>query len=584
MKTIKFFIGILGVLLLVDISCLGAFLTNIPMQITQPDGDTLTVYASGDEYYNWLHDIDGYTIVKDGNGYYVYAQYNEKGDDIIASSYLVGKCNPKEIGLQPNITNRNKVIRDLIEKKELEKGVRGSAPTIGTINNIVIYIRFADQSEFTDYQSKYTTLFNNSTIGTNSVYNYFKEVSYNQLTVNSTFYPTNNGLTVLSYQDIHTRDYYLPESIAIDSGYNDNNKAVRERDLLTRAINHVKNSIPSTLNIDGNNDGDIDNICFIIRGNNSVWSSLLWPHMLSLFGYTSINGKYVSAYNVQIENMINSQGVGVLCHEFCHSLGAPDLYHFSQDGYNPIGIWDIMANDANPPQHMSSFIKSAYFNWITTIPEITQTGYYSLNPLQNSSNNCYKISLVGTNDYLILEYRRKTGVFESSIPQSGLLIYRIHPTINGTPQGNQYGNGAAGNNNGIYTYRKDGTILIDGDITKATFSADLGRTRFSSNSNPQAFLSDSSIANVLIKDISSVGNTISFYVKFCDGENVIYANTNNLPQITNASNSITTSGIVTVKNTDSVVFEARNLVILDKNFTVDLGGTFEVNMDGCFEN
>ena len=51
-----------------------------------------------------------------------------------------------------------------------------------------------------------------------------------------------------------------------------------------------------------------------------------------------------------------------------------------------------------------------------------------------------------------------------------------------------------------------------------------------------------------------------------------------------ASNSITTSGIVTVKNTDSVVFEARNLVILDKNFTVDLGGTFEVNMDGCFEN
>ena len=591
MKIIRKIIGVLFVVLCFDVNCLGAYLTNIPMQITQPNGDTLTIYASGDEYYNWLHDTEGYTIVQNSEGYYVYAQYNENGDDIKASSYIVGKCNPHDVGLQPNITNRNKIIRSIMNQSRdnhLIEGYRNNRtyPTSGTINNIVIYIRFADQSEFTDPQTKYTNLFNNSATSANSVYNYFKEVSYNQLNVNSTFYPTNNGTTILSYQDIHTRAYYLPNSdpLAIDSGYNNNNYITRKLELLTRAINYVKSSIPTSLNLDGNNDGDVDNVCFIIRGNNSVWNSILWPCMINLAGSIQINNKYVTFCNVQMESVVNIKGVGVLCHEFCHSLGAPDLYHFSQDGYNPIGVWDIMANDANPPQHMSSFIKCAYLNWIATIPEITQTGYYSLSPLQNSSNNCYKISLNGINDYLILEYRKKDGTFENSLPNSGLIIYRIHPTINGNPQGNQYGDGAAGNYNGIYAYRKGGSIIADGDITKATFSANSGRTRFSSNSDPQAFVSDSSIANVLIKDVSTAGNTISFYVKFCDGDNIIYSNTSNLPQVTNASNSITTSGVVTVKNTDNILFEAKNMVTLDKNFSVDLGGSFEINMDGCFEN
>ncbi|MBP5582730.1 MAG: M6 family metalloprotease domain-containing protein [Bacteroidales bacterium] len=590
MKIIRKIIGVLFVVLCFDVNCLGAYLTNIPIQITQPNGDTLTIYASGDEYYNWLHDTDGYTIVQNAEGYYVYAQYNENGDDIKASSYIVGKCNPYDVGLQPNITNRNKIIRSLMNQSgdnliEENRNIR-SYPTSGTINNIVIYIRFADQSEFTDPQTKYTNLFNNSATGANSVYNYFKEVSYNQLNVNSTFYPTNNGTTILSYQDIHTRSYYLPNTdpSAIDSGYN-NYYTTREREVLTRAINYVKNSIPTTLNIDGDNDGEVDNICFIIRGNYcNIWNSFLWPRKGNLMGYVKINNKKVTHYNIQIENVINSMGVGVLCHEFCHSLGAPDLYHHSQDSCNPMGIWDIMSNETNPPQHMSSFIKYAYFNWISNIPEITQTGYYSLSPLQNSSNNCYKISLNGTNDYLILEYRKKDGTFENSLPNSGLLIYRIHPTTNGNPQGNQYGDGAAGNYNGIYAYRKGGSIITDGDITKAMFSANSGRTRFSSNSDPQAFLSDSSIANVLIKDVSIAGNTISFYAKFCDGDNIIYSNTNNLPQVTNASNSIATVGVVTIKNTDNILFEAKDTVTLDKNFSVDLGGSFEINMDGCFEH
>ena len=58
-----------------------AFLRNIPMTVNQPDGTVLHCYASGDEFFNFLHDSNGYTIIQHPEtGYYVYAEKrNGKG-------------------------------------------------------------------------------------------------------------------------------------------------------------------------------------------------------------------------------------------------------------------------------------------------------------------------------------------------------------------------------------------------------------------------------------------------------------------------------------------------------------------------
>jgi hypothetical protein len=48
---------------------------------------------------------------------------------------------------------------------------------------------------------------------------------------------------------------------------------------------------------------------------------------------------------------------------------------------------------------------------------------------------------------LFLEYRRKTGVFDSSIPNSGLIIYRINESYNG----NINGSGAGGVTDEVYS-------------------------------------------------------------------------------------------------------------------------------------
>jgi hypothetical protein len=51
-----------------------AYLRNVPQTVAQPDGTVLHLFATGDEYYNWLHDADGYVVVRDSQtGYLVYA-------------------------------------------------------------------------------------------------------------------------------------------------------------------------------------------------------------------------------------------------------------------------------------------------------------------------------------------------------------------------------------------------------------------------------------------------------------------------------------------------------------------------------
>jgi len=584
-----------------------AYLENVPITITQPDGTVINCFATGDEYYNWVHDADGYTMIRDKNtGYYCYAILS--GDELTASQYVVGTVTPQSVRLTPNINisgekmleRRNAIIQNSPQYAARQNsGTPTRGGSKGKINNIVIYIRFADQlEEFPPVQATYTSMFNDTTIGANSMRNYFREVSYGQLDIESHFYPVNNGTTIFSYQDIHNRDYYCPyHAVSNPSGYM-YDEPLRKHKLLTNAMNSVAHLIPPSLDIDIDNDGYVDNICFIIRGATSDWNTLLWPHMSSLYWPQPINGKNGCFYNLQLENDLTDSGNGVLCHEMGHSLGAPDLYHYNTVAdaafsfcCSPVGSWDVMALPKNPPQHMGAHMKHRYGGWIS-MPVITISGTYTLlplTPIANSSGQyCYKIPIAGSSQYLVVEYRKKMGIFESSVPHSGLIIYRINESY----KGNSNGVGPNGVSDEVYIFRPgipvldpDGNLLFeDGSINSANFSQASGNTKFSNSTNPHCFLSDGSLCNITIKNIQENPNgTLSFDIKFCNGVNVIYTNNSTLPPWTTASNSIQTQGTVVVKNAKSVTFEAGNEIILGPGFEVELGGTFEINMVGCEE-
>jgi len=489
-----------------------AYLVNIPQTLHQPNGDVLRCLASGDEYYNWLHDAAGYTIIQDSvTGYYVYAEPAPHGD-IRPSAFIVGTIDPAAAGLKPGLRMSadriERVRRDFLQAQ----GMNDLSPTpkTGSIANIAVFIRFQGESEFVDPISTYNQKFNDAGAGTSSMYNYFLETSYNALSVQSTFYPT-PGVNVVSYQDAQPRGYYQPYNAATNpGGYTGGDSGIdrmnREHTLLLNAVNAVASQIPAGLIVDGDGDGNVDNIVFVVYGSPTGWASLLWPHAWALYSQSAyINGKRVYTYNLQLQSTL---GVSVLCHEMFHSIGAPDLYHYTGNGINPVGRWDVMETNLTPPQHMGAFMKWRYGTWIASIPEITTAGTYTLNPLISATGNCYKIrSQSSATEYFVLEYRRRTGAFEISLPGEGLLVYRINSARDG--QGNR--NGPPDE---VYIYRPGGTLTVNGTPNSAAFSSGAGRTAINDGTNPSSFLSTGAPGGLSLLSVGAAGATISFNVAF----------------------------------------------------------------------
>ncbi|MBI5934097.1 MAG: choice-of-anchor D domain-containing protein [Chloroflexi bacterium] len=441
----------------------------------------------------------------------------------------------------------------------------------GTITNLVVFVRFSGEAEFTDNVSTYTDKFTNATLGADSMKNYFLETSYNQLTVNSNFYPTPPGSTVISYQDSHTRDYFRPYHVSTNPiGYNGSTERFdREYALMRDAVAYVDGlgQFPGAGVIDANNDGLVDSITFIVSGSMEASSPILWPHKWSVLSLNfSIAGKQVFDYIIQMQTGLHT---GLLSHEMFHLLtNAPDLYNYTYIGFQPVGTWDLMEGGSfDPPQHMNCYMKYRYGHWIASIPEISAPGTYTLNPITSSTNNCYKIeSPNSTTEFFILEYRRNTGSgFESTLPGSGLLVYRINANQDGL------GN-AGGPPDEVYLYRPGGTTSADGNPNNAHFSSDVGRTAINDATNPSSFLSNGSAGGLNICNIGAAGATISFDI--CSAAAPEIKITGNGVDITDGD---TTPSLADHTNFGSVVVNGGSV---DRTFTIQNINSSALNLTG----
>jgi M6 family metalloprotease-like protein len=481
------------------------YYTNLPYTITQPNGEIIQCFVSGDEYFNWLHDKEGYTIIQAADGYYYYAKTTN--ENVIPTTYKVNKIEPSVVGLQKWAKISPQKYQIIRSSFTASYGAIAPAPHNGTLNNIVVYIRFSDDSEFTSTRQSFDDKFNiNPGI---SMKSYFNEVSYSQFNVSSTHYPACALSTNYSYQDSHTRGYFQPYNattnpLGYTGGDDGEMRTSREHTLLKDAINWINANSPvsETLNLDGDGDSYVDNVCFITKGGNGAWASLLWAHSWSLYSYNvSINGKRVMKFTFQPETMVDVQ---TLCHEMFHAVGAPDLYHYTSNGISPVSDWDLMQSGFG---HMGAYMKWKYSNntWINSIPEISTSGTYTLNPLTSSSNNCYKIaSPNSTSEFFVVEYRKKISeTFEYNLPGSGLIVYRIDPTLEGN---------ADGPPDEVYIYRPNGTTSNNGSPLSAFFSSESGRTSINDGTNPSSFLQNGSSGGLNISNVTSAGNTISFSI------------------------------------------------------------------------
>lgn len=506
-------------------------LINIPQKIKQPNGEIINCYASGDEYFNYLHDYYGYIIIQDyKTGYYLYAKLTE--GKIVPSEYIVSNINIDNLDMKKSYKGIAKIVdiennhsnmnfkKISFSNDEQENNIE-NFPKQGNINNVVIFISFKDDDEFDREVNFYNNLFNNSDEQYISVYNYFKEISYGKALISSYLYPKSTE-KVISYKDIYNRGYYQQKSFSNEEGYKDDmgeERELREEELIERAINSLRNMIElDYINIDLDNDKQIDNICFIIKGDpvSGGTNTLLWPHKRNLNKDVYINNLRVYSYNLMLETSLD---VASLCHEMLHSFSFPDLYHYNFRKPEPIGIWDIMGQPLSIPQQCNAYTKFKYGGWIKNISIISESGDYKIYPINyisdnvNSteeikSNNVYKIiTPKSEEEYFIIEYRKNDTKFESKLPGSGLIVYKVYQYKLGEnivrPKGNAYGPPDE-----ILINRKSNQDIKDVYLNKES-----GRQRIGYFENP-LLLNNGEDSGIRINNISEVGDTMTFNVSY----------------------------------------------------------------------
>ena len=246
--------------------------------------------------------------------------------------------------------------------------------------------------------------------------------------------------------------------------------------MLARALRYVDslNLVDSTVNLDGNHDGLIDNISFILKGNVGNWNDLLWPHMnyfsASYAGLSNeiyINGKLPCSYNFEFADSGPYFTTNVFCHEMGHSLGIPDYYHY-YDYLNvyPVYLWDMMGQ--NNLQQISTIIKYKYLGIVDEPVEIVEDGHYVLNSNSSSDQgNCYFIrSSIDPDQWFTIEYRNSNDFMEN-VPHSGVIIGRWYDRVD-LDDLFDGGNGHFD----FHPYLVDGTPETSFEITNIQFNGD----------------------------------------------------------------------------------------------------------------
>ncbi len=422
----------------------------------------------------------------------------------------------------------------------------------GELGNTVCFVRFADEDAdvFGNTPAHYDTLFNGSATTDNSVYNYFSQASYGQLQWKSVFFPAGSDTKIVSYKTRYERAYYQKYDATLhQSGYKTDTEGEARMLALVREIaSYLSADVSDASTVDANGDGFVDNLCIVFSGQSELGtkSGILWPQRKDLAlpdeKAIYISGKKLVGYLMVFDeaNGFDSKyegialNTGVLCHEMSHSLGTYDLYHASGN-LNPVGVWDLMSDNQASAQGMTAYTKYRYCKWIDDIPEISEAGTYTLNPVNGTAkeNVAYKIKPVGSDEYFVVEYRKQEG-FDANLPSSGLLVYRINPSYTG---GNVNYNGTTRLDE-QYIFRPGGTTTADGNLQKAALSADYGRDAIGGDNDFKAFYSDGTTAPFTISDVSSCGNTISFRLQSMTQHLVISASSVRLAGKANSSASV----------------------------------------------
>jgi M6 family metalloprotease-like protein len=286
---------------------------------------------------------------------------------------------------------------------------------------------------------------------------------------------------------------------------------------------------------DSDGDGYIDHLMIVHAGedqaefdpfglypNDTIWSS----SMSHEFGeYGGVKAKYAMVVAEEPDRF--ALPIGTYCHEFMHSLGAPDLYDYGQDG-DPVGYWCIMGSGSWLGGAQTPAYPSAYLRWdidgdpsngrvgFIDAEEIRFGGSFSLDCAESPvGTRAYILKIPGTKEFFILENRQRIG-YDVGLPNSGILIWHVDE---GMPDGLGRPNDGPPSNSFYKVWLEDPSDPdhrkwdSPGFLGTPVFSMDSGYTEFGPLTNPSSASNRGMRSGIWVKGIGRSGPKMDFEVE-----------------------------------------------------------------------
>lgn len=494
---------------------------NEEFTFTNPDGSTIRVRGSGNQYYAVFETLDGYTVVKNpDNGFYTYAQLSEDKSQLIATDGIVGQVAPQSLGIQPHLRIQTESAKQQAQsapmlqegfsqwqvrrqqKKTQLQGISAttsadarpaSTVTVGNYLGLCILIKFPDVAASISQQevSNFCNLPGYAGFGNKgSVRDYFYDNSQGKLTY--------TNVVTQYYTAAHNRSHYTnPE---IDYG-------TRARELILEALNYLKSQGFNFSQLSSDSNGLIYALnVFYVGPRVNNWAEGLWPHSWSLASPYDVGGGK-KLYDYQITNMGSELTLRTFCHENGHMIcDFPDLYDYGGQSAG-VGNYCLMCyggNDKNPVQ-VCAYLKNEA-GWASKVTAITPGLTASLAAAKNE----FYLYSKNANEYFLIENRQKTGR-DTFLPDAGLAIWHVDEQKNGNEEEqmtpSQHYECSLEQADNRFDLEKDVNAGDNADLFRASY-----KTEFSDSTSPAGKWWDGSNSGLKIAQISAVAATMTFTV------------------------------------------------------------------------
>ena len=437
----------------------------------QPDRTKVRLRLRGDEYFSWQETTNGYVVVKDArDGFWKFARpVSGQVEFRAVAGARVDRMDPAGLGLKMHELPEAAKLRAYIQgRREAVHGKSGvtSAPKTSSsstpaaqssatppeeqlpdeppqrvpvaggsvsVRNIVILACFsnhwdsANGTVLSTYgrvaTNEYVSLYNQTSFtddgAVGSVKDYFNEVSYGKLTI----------------QSVITAWVQLPR----EEAYYHNNQGVMAADAIAAAA--AAGFDFSQGDTDG--DGWVDCLDIIHSGygeeaGGGLHPDWVWSVKGSLSSLTTINGVKMKPYHTE-PALRGASGtgiirIGVICHETGHFFGLPDLYDtsYQTDG---LGNWCIMSggswngSSGSSPAHFSAWCK-VFLGFAQPMLIHSKNGVALPRVENNAMVGMLRDGMVN-GEYFMVENRAKAGFDNTSQIYPGLVVYHVAGTSSG---------------------------------------------------------------------------------------------------------------------------------------------------------